>query len=530
MFKKILPLLLSAFIVHCGTGAGNETPVIPNPLKVQPGNGSFTLKSGAPIIVSSPSPELGEVAALFQELTRKDNGIELALKRSATPEKGSLILELKENAALGDEGYVLEIRPNVARISAPTATGVFYGLQTLRQLSPTGINGKLQLPCITITDQPRYGWRGLMLDESRHFMGMDRVKMLLDTMALYKMNRFHWHLTDSDGWRIEIKKYPKLTTIGGIGDRTNPQAPSQFYTQTQIKELVEYARRRQIQVIPEIDMPGHAAAATRAYPQHTGGGSKSHPDFTFNPGKEETYQFLEDILTEVSALFPSEWLHIGGDEVHFGWGQWPSLPEVQALQKEHNLKDLKEVEHYFIRRIARFITTDLGKTVTGWDEITGAGIEPGTSLLMWWRHDKPHLRDKALKGGYKTILCPRQPCYFDFVQNPTHRTGRKWDGAATLEKIIDFPTFPDTYTEKELGLVQGIQCNLWTERVVSKKRMEFMIYPRMLAIAESGWAAADRKSQDGFKQRLKAQLPRLDAYGIYYYNPFDPASTPEVHE
>lgn len=534
MFLRILPLFLIVFVgLFCLTvKAKDETTIIPNPREVNMGEGLFTITSQTKVVLSQDSKELREVVDSFITTLKKSSQISLKTGIAKTAQNGSIFLDLKKTPELGEEGYNLSVKTDGIHISATEATGIFYGLQTIRQLLPAQIEGTieakdLQVPCLEIKDQPRYGWRGVMLDESRHFFGKDQVKKILDAMALYKMNRFHWHLTDTDGWRIEIKKYPKLTTVGGIGDRTDKKAAAQFYTQEEIKEIVEYARLRHIQVIPEIDMPGHAAAANRAYPEYSGGGSKRHPEFTFNPAKEETYKFCQDILREVVTLFPSKWIHIGGDEVHFGWEQWPKLPEVQALMKEKGFKGLKDVENYFIRRMAKFINDDLGKTITGWDELTGSGVKNDNSLLMWWRHDKPHLRDQALKNGYKTVLCPRQPCYFDFVQIMKHRKGRKWGGAATLEKIIDFPKFPKNYTEKELNLVQGIQCNLWSETVKTDKRLDFMIFPRMLAIAESAWTVDKRKSQKGFKTRLKANFPRLDAMKIYYYNLFDPKSTPE---
>ncbi len=250
-----------------------------------------------------------------------------------------------------------------------------------------------------------------MLDESRHFFGEEKVKQLLDIMAFHKLNIFHWHLTDVPGWRIEIRKYPKLTAIGGTGNHNDPQAPAKYYTQEQIREIVKYAGERYIQIVPEIDMPGHAGASNRAYPEFSGGGSKAYPEFTFNPGKEETYSYLTDILKEVTELFPSPYIHLGGDEVNFGNQQWNTNKQVKALMKKNNLPDLKAVEQYFIRRMADTIKS-LNKTAIGWDEIIDSKINPEDVIVMWWRHDKPGQLKSALENNYKVVLCPENSSLF----------------------------------------------------------------------------------------------------------------------
>ncbi|MCX7008971.1 MAG: family 20 glycosylhydrolase, partial [Kiritimatiellaeota bacterium] len=257
-------------------------------------------------------------------------------------------------AQLGAEGYRLDITTAAgARITAATEAGMLYGLNTLAELM-----SNTKAPCLTITDKPRYTWRGYMLDASRHFAPPAEIKALLDEMCRYKLNRFHWHLTDDEGWRIEIKKYPLLTSIGGVGDKSKPKAPAQFYTQEEIRDIVAYARASFITIVPEIDMPGHASGATRAYPAHAGGGSDRLPNFTFNPGKPETLNFLQDILREVKELFPDcGVIHYGGDEVHFGWGKWDTLPEVQALKAKEKLADKQAVEKWFNRTMGAFINS-----------------------------------------------------------------------------------------------------------------------------------------------------------------------------
>ncbi len=274
----------------------------------------------------------------------------------------------------------------------------------LARLSAKGKSG-ISVPCWRIQDQPAMGWRGFMLDESRHFFGKQTVKLLLDEMALYKLNRFHWHLTDEPGWRIEIKQYPRLATVGGIGNRTDTLAPAAYYTQEDVKEIIAYAAVRGITVIPEIDMPGHATAANKAYPEFSGGGTAKYPEFTFNPGKEGTYQYLTNILREVNDLFPAHMIHIGGDEVSFGSASWNTDPYVQSLMKKEKLNTLVDVEHYFLRRMTDSVIAMRSKLL-GWDEVSAAGLPVNETVVFWWRQEKPGQLKIALDKGYKVVLCP----------------------------------------------------------------------------------------------------------------------------
>ncbi len=446
---------------------------------------------------------------------------------SLTPERIFCDRQPAQLAQFGAEGYRLEVTTAAgARITAATEAGMAYGLSTLAQLM-----SNTQAPCLVITDQPRYAWRGYMLDVSRHFAPPAEIKALLDEMRRYKLNRFHWHLTDDEGWRIEIKKYPLLTTIGGIGDKTNPKAAAQFYTQAEIRDIVAYARASFITIVPEIDMPGHASGAARAYPAHAGGGSERLPDFTFNPGKPETLAFLQDILREVKELFPDcGVIHYGGDEVHFGWGKWDTLPAVQALKAQEHLADKQAVEKWFNRTMARFINT-LGCDVGGWDEILDAGTDPAHTVIFWWRHDKPAQLEQALQGGFKVVLTPRHPCYFDFLQNPAHKVGRRWNGINELQRVYGFPetsTLPAALAARAAASPQvlGMQACLWSETCATRARREFLTYPRLLALAESAWTPAAQKDFAGFSERLKIHLPLLRQRGIACYDPF--AQTPEV--
>ena len=431
---------------------------------------------------------------------------------------------------LGPEGYRLDVTATGACLTAATEAGVFYGRQTLAQL---GLAADGRVPSLSITDQPRFRWRGFMLDVSRHFAPPAEIKALLDELARYKLNRFHWHLTDDEGWRLEIKKYPLLTTIGGIGNKSDPHAAAQFYTQAEVRDIVAYARARHIIIVPEIDMPGHASGATRAYPEYAGGGSDRLPNFTFNPGQAATLQFLQDILREVRELFPDcGVIHYGGDEVHFGWGHWDALRDVQELRQREHLADKSAVEKWFNRTMAAFINS-LGCDTGGWDEIVNAGAAPDHTVIFWWRHDKPAQFQQALPGGFRVVLCPRLPCYFDFLQNPAHKVGRRWNGINALERVYAFPdtsTLPPDLAAQAAASPQvlGVEACLWTETCASRARREFLTYPRLLALAESAWTSAAQKNYADFATRLKVHLPLLKQDGITYYDPF--AQSPEVVE
>jgi hexosaminidase len=427
------------------------------------------------------------------------------------------------------EAYVLRITPEGINIHAASPAGHFYGLQSLVQLVEAAHSEgeAVRLACRSIVDVPRFAWRGFMLDESRHFTGVAGVKRLLDAMARFKLNRFHWHLTDSAAWRIEIKKYPELTRVGGRGSESDrrPDAPVEFYSQDQIREIVAYAKQRAITIIPEIDMPGHADAAVLAYPEHDGGGYESKDDpqkwprFTFNPAKQETLEFLDDILREVAGLFPdAEVIHFGGDEVHFGWHHWPRLPEVQKLMKTENLADLAAVETWFSRRMAATIN-GLGFKTGGWDEVVARDLPADKTLIWWWRHDKPEILAQALADGYPLILCPRLPCYLDFVQHESHVAGRRWNGFNPLSATYQFPSGLNLSSSDE-SKVLGIQACLWTEATVTQARRDFMTWPRLIALAEAAWTAESKKDFGSFEKRLEPQFRWLDSRGITYYNPF----------
>lgn len=519
-------LLLAVFLLHAVFLQGQPLQVIPSPARCTPGNGELLVVENWTIQYEN---NYEGVARQFSEQVKKC-GLDFPIHLKQQNEEANLFLRhVDEKELSGAESYRIVIDPHKVVIEASANPGLFYGLQTLAQLAGNGlVDNKVQIPCMEITDQPRFGWRGLMLDESRHFFGKEKVKQLLDWMAFYKLNRFHWHLTDAPGWRIEIKKYPKLTSVGGIGCQSDPLAPAQYYTQKEILEIVQYAAERFIEVIPEIDMPGHATAANKAYPEFSGGGSPEHPEFTFNPGKEETYVFLTNILKEVAQLFPSKYIHLGGDEVHFGNQQWNTDTHVQALMKKHNLKNLQEVEFYFIKRMTDSIAS-LNKTMIGWDEIVNAGVAPDKCVMMWWRHDKPEQLTEGLKKGYQTVMCPRIPLYFDFVQDAGHQSGRRWEGDfVTLGKILDFQKIYGEVISEYPDKVVGLQANLWTETIQSGERLDYMTYPRIAGLAEIAWGKDLLPDHNEFLYRLQPSLALYKKMNISYFDPAHPQTTPEI--
>ncbi len=510
MYMNRLIVFLTLLIGPAMAMLGGPLPVIPYPTQVVEKAGVYDSANGFDVTVKS-----GDFGSEASFLVEKLN---LAGKQSAlldnTKAKKGITLSYDRKIA-NPEGYNLVIGKNKIEIKAREAAGLFYGCQTLLQL----IDNSDELPCVAVNDSPRYGWRGFMRDDARHFTGVESVKQFIDLMAYYKLNRFHWHLTDGQGWRVEIKKYPRLATVGGVGSHSDPESPCAYYTQDQIRDIVDYASRRHVMIIPEIDMPGHATAANRAYPEFNGGGEGIFPDFTFNPGKEGTYAYLSDILAEVADLFPGPYMHIGGDEVAYGINAWKVDPDVLALMKREGFTDVKQCERYFMNRMIAEVA-HLGKTLIGWDELLDLDVDKSTNI-MWWRHDKPVYLTRSLDAGYTTVLCPRKPLYFDFVQHDTHSVGRIWDGFCPLEDVY---AFPDPWFE-QIGVtpemqkhIAGMQANAWSELMHNSDRVDFMTWPRLCALAESGWTVAGNKDFKSFETRLDNAYDLFDRLGIYYFD------------
>ena len=525
--KHVTVIVFTLLVAFAPAASGLDCPVIPLPSKVTQANG--TLRLGKLTRIRVDDREFQRVAQFLQVELLKRVGLPLAT--SVHGSTGPAIVFTRD-AMIAAEAYRLNVSPGGVEVRASSPNGAFYGVVSFLQLvcATQNTGEEITIPSWQIEDQPELAWRGFMLDESRHFFGVETVKTILDWMAFYKLNRFHWHLTDVPGWRVEIKAFPKLTLIGGIGNHTDPLAPAKYYTQEDIREIVRYAAERFIEVIPEIDMPGHAAASNRAYPEYSGGGSANYPEFTFNPGKEETYGYLTTILREVDVLFPSKMIHLGGDEVHFGNEKWNTDKDVQALMKKRNLKDLKAVEEYFVERMADSIA-QLDSKVLGWDEIASMNMDPKNTVIFWWRQDKPEMLKVAIDHRYTVVLCPRIPLYFDFVQDNNHLSGRKWKGAfSDLRTIYNFSykQYPDIIKDSNQSQVAGIQANLWTETIESTARLEYMLFPRISALAEAAWTRAGARDYEKYLKRLAVHQRLYKEAGLHYYDVDTPGGTPEI--
>ena len=502
-----MPFLLSAQSVN----------IIPLPKTYAPADGVFLL-NGTTAIAVNDNALLPQAHYLQTELNKIEG---FAVSIAAEEQNATIDLQLVKNGGAAG-AYTLQIEPKRITIMAAGNEGVFYGIISLLQLAKARPAGNINLTACLVTDAPRYPWRGFMLDEARHFFGKEKVKQLLDWMAFYKLNHLHWHLTDVDGWRLEIKKYPLLTTVGGIGNHTDSLAAAKYYTQADIKEIVAYAAERFITVIPEIDMPGHATAANKAYPEFSGGSVNRYPNFTFDPANEKTYQFLGDIIKETNALFPSHLIHLGGDEVALGIQAWAGRPVIMQMMAENNFASLIDLEHYFFRRMTDSVTA-LKSKILCWDEAVGTNLPADSTIVLWWRQNLPFQLTLALQKKYQVVLCPRLPLYFDFLQDKTHVAGRNWNGVInTLSAVYNFPDKQLDAAVLQSPQVLGMQANLWTETVGTEKRLDFMVFPRMAALAEAAWTDASLKNEASFNERLKLNFALYDAAGIYYYNPFDP--------
>ncbi|QPH39606.1 beta-N-acetylhexosaminidase [Pedobacter endophyticus] len=517
--EKILHLIL--VFISGNVFAQTVPAIIPKPVKLVAAKGFFQLNSEKTIGFNDS--RLKQSIYYLQNQLLRQRGITIQ-QNTASPAI-RLSVEPKKRGA-DSAAYKISVKPNHILISASHPNGIFYGLITVLQMALTSEGNKI--PVCEINDSPAYSWRGFMLDESRHFFGKQKVKSILDWMAFYKLNTFHWHLTDEPGWRLEIKKYPKLSLVGGIGDYLNPNLPAQFYTQADINEIVAYAAERYITVIPEIDMPGHATAANMAYPEYSGGGSAAHPAFTFNPGLESTYGYLTNILKETNVLFPSGLIHLGGDEVSFGNEKWKVNPDILKLKLREHLKDETAVERYFMKRMADSVYHLNAKALL-WDEMADTDLPKDKTIIFWWRHDKPVQLQTALSKGYQTVLCPRLPLYLDFVQDSTHRYGRKWNKLYNpIESVYNFDAKSFAQIDKEKSLILGIQANIWTETVDNEFRLDYLLFPRIAALAEAAWTEAKNKDFKQFNTRMQPHFLLYGKAGLYYYNPAKPLQNPEL--
>jgi hexosaminidase len=539
--KKLL-MLISLFAIAKVYGQEIKVSVIPQPFEMQVSQGSYSLNGSSS--VSYDNEESRKVAELFAERFNRASGYSVkAGKNSSASVQFSL--NKKADPRLGSEGYTLESGQKGVVVAANEATGLYYGMQTLLQLLPKEIEGKSmqgtewKIPAVKITDYPQFGWRGLMLDVSRHFFKKDEVKAYLDQMVKYKYNTLHWHLTDDNGWRIEIKSLPKLTEVGAwrverIGQFGQLAPPKEgekatyggFYTQDDIREIVKYAAERHITIVPEIDIPGHSMAAIAAYPELSctkDPGTKVNPgtsfsewygngkfkmliDNTLNPSDEKVYAFLDKVFTEVAALFPNQYVHAGGDECYKGY--WEKDPGCQALMKKMNMKTPEELQSYFMKRVEQILKTK-GKKLIGWDEILEGGLAP-EAAVMSWRGIEGGI--EAAKMGHYVVMSPKTYAYLDYQQGEPTIEAPMY-ASLRLKKVYSFNPVPEGVDAK---YILGGQGNLWTEQIPHLRYAEYMTWPRAMALAEDFWSPNDSKNWNDFVHRVEKHMERFDVAGIPY--------------
>lgn len=530
--KKISSFLLLVIgmvsLISCASTEKREISIIPRPVSMQTQPGQFILTPQTPVNVVKGTDDLEPACTFFSHLPAKSLGNALPLEQS--PSKTQAV-NVTVDSLLPREAYELTITENSIEIKGGSAQAVFYAFQTLRQMMPAAIEkgeacGQISLPCVTIKDEPRFAYRGLMLDVCRHLFSVEEVKTYIDMLALHKMNRFHWHLTDDQGWRIEIKKYPKLTEVGGMrketligrsGDKYDGQPYGGFFTQEEIAEVVKYAADRYITVVPEIELPGHASAALAAYPELgcTGGPYEVVKEWgvfedVFCGGNEKTFRFLEDVFDEVLSLFPSEYIHIGGDECPRT--AWEKCPKCQKRIRQEGLHNEHELQSYFVHRMEKYLN-DRGRKLIGWDEILEGGVSQ-TATVMSWRGTKGGI--EAAKKGNQVIMAPNTYVYLDYYQSlDTENEPFAIGGYLPVERVYSLePT--EGLSPEEAEMVVGVQGNLWTEYIPVFSQVQYMVLPRMAAVAETGWTPAGDKNYNDFVGRAIALMERYEALGYNY--------------
>jgi hexosaminidase len=535
-FIPVMIMCLSA----CNKVNSAETDKIPSlipaPASISMLSGEFVFTEKTKIIIPSENPEIRLSADFLGQLINNPTGISPEIIEGTKPVKGSVFMVL-DTAVGNKEGYILAVTSKRITIRAKSAVGLFYAVQTLRQMLPVEVEKKqiaegltLSVPACLIEDEPRFGYRGMHLDVGRHLFPVETIKSYIDMLAMHKMNTFHWHLTEDQGWRIEIKKYPRLTEIGAyrketvVGHAGRPPLKYDgkryggFYTQQEVKEIVDYAKSKFITIIPEIEMPGHAMGALAAYPEFscTGGPFEVNTkwgvmDVVFCAGKDEVFTFLQDVLTEVTDLFPGTYIHIGGDECPKK--RWEKCPLCQKRMKDEGLKDEHELQSYFIQRIEKFVLSK-GRKIIGWDEILEGGLAP-EATVMSWRGTRGGIA--AAKQNHDVIMTPNTYAYLDYYQCEPAGEPLAIGGYLPLEKVYSFNPMPEELTPEEQKHILGYQGNVWTEYISTPEHMQYMAFPRAFAIAETGWTPDRLKDFEDFKARLEVLKKRYDAIVINYF-------------
>lgn len=540
---KKLFLSLFFFVALSAVVAQQKVNIIPQPAEVKLGTGEFVVTPATTIVAIGTDPEVRRIANMLNLDLKRAAGFEL--KITSVPTKNAIHFKLLPEVALGKEGYRLKVNYEEVEIVANQPAGLFYGLQSLLQLLPYQIenktlttNIKWSIPVVEIKDVPRFGWRGQMIDVSRHFFTKKEVMEMIDDMAKYKYNLMHFHLTDDQGWRIEIKSYPKLTEVGAwnvkkegkFGTFTSPSANEPrdyggFYTQEDIKELVKYAKERYVDILPEIDVPGHSMAAVASYPElsgtpgnyvvnsgdgfmdwHGNGKFTARIDNTLNPASEKVYTFLDKVFEEVAALFPFEYIHMGGDECAKNF--WEKNQQIKDLMAREKLKDMHEVQAYFVGRVSKIVGSK-GKKMIGWDEILEGGLVK-SAAVMSWRGMKGGI--EAAKMGHEVVMTPSEFVYVDYMQGDALMEPSVY-ATLRLKKAYQFDPIPAGVEPK---LIKGGQANIWTEQIYNMRHMRYMVWPRGFAIAEALWTPRANMNWNNFIPRVENHFQRFDAAGKKY--------------
>ena len=550
-FTGLIILLTGCLLWSCQpqkTFTGKEINLIPQVQKMTLGTSSFHFDEGTTLVVQNSEQE--GIATLFSSLFEKSAGWKPKIITGGS--EGSNQLIFKTDGNLNEEGYTLDITTEKIEIKASKPVGFFYAIQTLRQLLPAEIESSQKqektewlVPVISISDSPAFKWRGYMLDVSRHFFPKEDVIQMIDYLAIHKINTLHLHLLDDQGWRIEIKKYPKLTAVGAWRvdreDKPWNSRPKQeagekatnggFYTQEDVKEMVAYAQKRFINIVPEIEMPAHVTAALAAYPQYscTGGPFTVLPGGVwpvtdiYCAGNDSTFLFLQDVLSEVIDLFPSKYIHIGGDEATKT--EWDKCPKCKKRIKTEGLKNSGELQSYFIKRIEKFINSK-DRILLGWDEILEGGLPP-KATVMSWRGTQGGI--DAAKQGHDVVMTPVNPCYFDFYQGPKEDEPLAIGGFNPLQKVYEYNPIPKELDAEAAKHILGAQANLWTEYVPTFKHAQYMTFPRIAAMAEALWSSKEVKNWNDFYRRIQTFTKRYDQMGINYAKSAFKA-VPQTHE
>jgi hexosaminidase len=540
--KKFIYLLIALFLPFSGCRSGSSADtsksivVIPAPVSILELKGNFVFSEKSRIILMTDNADTRMAADFLAMMVKNPTGMTIPVEAGNKSAGGSVFMVI-DTAIRNPEGYLLTVTPKRVVISGGSAVGLFYAVQTLRQLLPVEVENqqviegiKLTVPACEIKDEPRFSYRGMHLDVGRHMFPVASIKKYIDMLALHKMNTFHWHLTEDQGWRIEIKKYPKLTETGAFRKETlighGSKKPFKFdgkpyggfYTQDEVKDIVTYAKSRFITVIPEIEMPGHAVGALASYPEFscTGGPFEVYTRWgvvedVFCAGKEDTFTFLEDVLAEVSELFPSKYIHIGGDECPKA--RWEKCPLCQKRMKDEGLKDENELQSYFIQRMEKYLTSR-GRKLIGWDEILEGGLAP-EATVMSWRGTTGGIA--AAKQKHDVIMTPNKFVYLDYYQCDPQGEPLAIGGYLPLEKVYSYNPMPEELTSEEQKHILGVQGNVWTEYISTPEHMEYMAFPRAFAIAEIGWTPERLRDFEDFLSRLAVLIERYNALGLNYF-------------